>query len=146
MTGDITIPCPRCGTRNRIPSGKRAEAGKCGRCGSALFDGHPIALDAAGFDRHAGTEDLPLLVDFWASWCGPCKAMAPAYEAATQEFEPRIRFAKIDTDAESGLAARFNIRAIPTLILFRGGREVARHSGALSAGGLRQWISEQLVT
>ncbi len=105
-----------------------------------LFTGHPIALTARRFPAHAKAADLPLLVDFWAEWCGPCRMMAPAFEAAAREFEPRLRFAKVDSDAEGELAARFNIRSIPTLVLVRAGRETARVSGALQLPQLRQWI------
>ena len=134
------IPCPHCDTLNRMPVEKAASHGKCGRCARPLFTGHPIALTSARFATHARAAGLPLLVDFWAEWCGPCRMMAPAFEAAAREFEPRLRFAKVDSDAEGELAARFNIRSIPTLVLVRDGRETARVSGALQLPELRRWI------
>lgn len=134
------IPCPHCDTLNRVPAEKSASDAKCGRCAKPLFTGHPIALTASRFMAHARAADLPLLVDFWAEWCGPCRMMAPAFEAAAREFEPRLRFAKVDSDVEGELAARFNIRSIPTLVLVRHGHETARVSGALQLPELRRWI------
>ena len=139
-----TIACPHCDTPNRVPPERDPLAGKCGKCGNPLFARAPIALTSARFERHAARSDVPLLVDFWAPWCGPCRGMAPAFEAAAKEFEPRARFGKVDTDAEPELASRFGIRSIPTLILFERGGERARVSGALPASELRRWIEHHL--
>jgi len=129
---------------NRVPHDRLAAGGNCGKCHQPLFDGHPIALTQARFPHHLVRTDIPLLVDFWASWCGPCKMMAPAFEKAAVELQPLARLAKVNTEQEQGLASQFGIRSIPTLVLFKHGKEVARMSGALDLQNLLRWVRQYL--
>jgi thioredoxin 2 len=140
MSDMMRILCPRCRTINRVPAARLADGPNCGQCHEPLFTGYPIALTASDFDAHATRSDLPLVVDFWAPWCGPCRMMAPAYEQAAKALEPLARLAKVSTEEEQALGARFGIQSIPTMIVFSGGREVARQSGALSAQDIVRWV------
>jgi thioredoxin 2 len=139
----LLLACPRCLTANRVPRARLGEDPKCGKCGAPLLDGKPVALDDATFEPFVSRSELPVVVDFWAAWCGPCRMMAPAFEQAAGELKTRVRFAKLDTENAQGVAARFGIRSIPTMILYRGGREAARVSGAMDARAIRAWLEPQ---
>jgi len=142
----LHIVCPHCHTTNRVRVADMRNAPDCGQCHQALFDGHPLALDAASFDKHIGRSHVPVLVDFWAPWCGPCRMMAPAYEQAAVLLEPQVRVAKLNTEDAQAISARFNIRSIPTLALFIGGKEVARQAGAFrTAQDIADWTRSHLL-
>jgi thioredoxin 2 len=144
MPEPLHIVCPHCNAVNRVPAERLGAGAKCGKCHSPLFQGKPVELDAAGFEQHVTRNDIPVVVDFWAQWCGPCHMMAPVFAQAAVELEPRIRLAKLDTEAQQSIAMRYGIRSIPTLIVFRGGREVARQPGAMDLRSLIGWISAQV--
>ena len=140
-----TLTCPACNATNRIPSERLGDGPKCGKCKQKLFQGKPIDITDANVDSVVANTGIPLLVDCWAPWCGPCRSFAPVFEAAAQQLEPRLRFAKLNTEAEQELGALWGIQSIPTLILFREGREAARMSGALPLNQLKQWLMQQGV-
>lgn len=136
MDNKTHIACAHCGALNRVPADRLAEDPVCGQCGQALLSGQPVELNDANFDRVAGRSELPVLVDFWAPWCGPCRSMAPAFAHAAQQLKGRALLVKVDTDANPALATRFGIRSIPTLVRLDRGQEAARQSGALPAGAI----------
>ena len=142
MPETLEIVCPRCSAVNRVQDDRLSDHPKCGKCSEEVFAGHPMELSAANFERTITRTEIPVVVDFWASWCGPCKMMAPAFQQAAARLEPRFRLAKVNTEAEPMLANQFGIRSIPTLALFKGGREVDRVAGALPPQQLEAWLRQ----
>jgi len=135
------VACPACLKANRVPSARLAEDPRCGGCGAPLLDGIPAELDEAGFGKFIARSELPVLADFWAPWCGPCRSMAPHFASAAAKLKGRVQLVKVNTEEAQGLALRLRIRAIPTLALYRGGEEVKRASGAMDANELVRWAA-----
>lgn len=145
MSDAIHIVCPHCQTINQLPATRLTEHPNCGKCRKALFDGKPILLNKTLFERHIHRNGIPVLVDFWAEWCGPCKMMAPQFESAANILEPKVRLVKINIEAEQALASLYTIQSIPTLVLFFHGKEVARSTGAMGAQDMVRWVNKHLV-
>ena len=140
MSDALNIVCPHCNATNRIPAERLSDKPKCGKCHQALFDGHPVELTGETFSKMIARTDIPVVVDFWAPWCGPCKMMAPAFQQAAQQLQPNVRLAKVNTEDHQMIGARYQIRSIPTMVIFKNGQEVARQSGAMSASDIVRWV------
>jgi thioredoxin 2 len=144
MSFSRKVVCPYCQSVNRIPAERLGDKPCCGRCKQELFRARPVELTEENFRREIAASEIPVLVDFWAPWCGPCKMMAPAFEKAAAILEPRVRLAKLNTDEAQDIAGQLGIRSIPTMVLFDHGEEVARHSGAMLAGDIERWVKAHL--
>ncbi len=144
MADSVHIVCPHCHSTNRVPTNKLGADGKCGKCHNTLLTGKPIELNQANFNKHINASDLPVIVDFWAPWCGPCKMMAPTFEQAALELKGKAILAKVNTEAEQMLASQFNIRSIPTVAMFKSGQEINRSAGAMDLNSLTQWAQTQI--
>ncbi|HLA74814.1 MAG TPA: thioredoxin TrxC [Gammaproteobacteria bacterium] len=144
MSELLQVVCPHCHTANRVPTAKLMDGAKCGKCKQPLFNAHPVELNNASFQQHIGHSGIPVVVDFWAPWCGPCKAMAPIFEKAAAQLEPRVQLAKINTEQEQAIAGQFGIRSIPTLVIFQQGRELARQAGVMDLPKLTAWVRSHI--
>ena len=145
MSDSLHLVCPHCHSINRVPTARLSEQPNCGQCHQPIFVGQPLELTGSTFERYINKNDVPVLVDFWAPWCGPCKMMAPAFTEAAALLEPDVRLAKVNTDVEQTIGAQYRIRSIPTLILFKGGRELARQGGAMTTRDIVRWTRSQAL-